>query len=131
MLSIKRKMKLLNNILLWLWQAPQNFIGWFIATLGNLPKRTYNNDIYYIWNFNSVSLGDYRLLHIKSTETTYKHEMGHSIQSKYLGWLYLIVIGLPSVIGNLIWRIPKWSTNHDYYKQPWEAWADKLGGVKR
>lgn len=27
-----------------------------------------------------------------------RHEYGHAIQSVYLGWLYLIVIGLPSLI---------------------------------
>ena len=29
---------------------------------------------------------------------TIKHEYGHTIQSKWLGWLYLLVIGLPSII---------------------------------
>jgi len=53
--------------------------------------------------------------------------MGHQKQSLYLGWLYLIIIGLPSVTGNLLNRV----IDFDYYKQPWEAWADKLGGVKR
>lgn len=31
-------------------------------------------------------------------EETLKHEYGHSIQSKILGPLYLIVIGLPSLM---------------------------------
>jgi hypothetical protein len=56
-----------------------------------------------------------------------KHEMGHQKQSLYLGWFYLIIIGLPSVIGNLIYRIKKFN----YYSLPWEKWADKLGNVKR
>ena len=60
-------------------------------------------------------------------DITLRHEQGHQKQSKYLGWLYLIIIGLPSLIGNILHRFIKF----DYYRQPWEAWADKLGGVNR
>ena len=49
------------------------------------------------------------------------------LNNSYSQSLYLIVIGLPSAVGNLLHRKIKF----DYYKQPWEAWADKLGGVKR
>ena len=53
-----------------------------------------------------------------------------------LGPLYLIVIGLPSITGNIINRITrmyfrKYYDPNFYYKQPWEAWADRLGGVDR
>lgn len=85
-----------------------------------------------------VSLGNYIFIDSDSAwyygDDTIHHEHGHQLQSQYLGWLYLIIIGLPSACGNLIDRI----THHQhgskkcwYYKQPWEAWADKLGGVKR
>jgi len=30
--------------------------------------------------------------------TAISHEYGHSVQSMYLGWLYLIIIGIPSFI---------------------------------
>ena len=50
--------------------------------------------------------------------------------------MYLIIIGLPSIMGNILNRIKyKYFKKHYdpdfYYKQPWEAWADKLGGVDR
>lgn len=57
----------------------------------------------------------------------YAHERGHQKQSLYLGWLYLIVIGIPSGIHNLVNRKCKCN----YYHFWTEAWADKLGGVKR
>lgn len=65
-----------------------------------------------------------------------RHEYGHQKQSLYLGWLYLVVIGLPSLCGNIIDRVfhKKWTKARRikwYYSQPWEKWADSLGGVGR
>ena len=65
-----------------------------------------------------------------------KHEYGHSLQSEKWGWLYLIVIGLPSLLGNIYDRIfhSNWKYSDScrwYYNQPWEKGADKLGGVVR
>lgn len=72
----------------------------------------------------------------RMTESTVRHEHGHQIQSLYLGWLYLIVIGLPSICGNIIDRTmhKKWTVKERikwYYSQPWEKWADRLGGAAR
>lgn len=83
-----------------------------------------------------VSLGNYIFIdsdRILATRTVH-HEHGHQLQSKYLGPLYLIVIGIPSACGNIRSRIyyKKHNKTWDgYYKQPWEAWADRLGGVQR
>ena len=77
-----------------------------------------------------------RLLHNPERKFIYKkktvlHEIGHQKQSKILGWLYLLLVGLPSIIGNLLFRIKYVKTHFDYYNLPWEKWADKLGGVSR
>ena len=86
----------------------------------------------------AISLGNYIFLDSDGnfSYTTIKHEFGHQKQSLMLGPLYLIIIGLPSIIGNIIDRIKhkQFRRYYDpdfYYKQPWEAWADKLGGVVR
>jgi hypothetical protein len=59
------------------------------------------------------------------------HEYGHTIQSHKLGLVYLLVIGLPS----LIWAgcFEKYRKKHgvSYYSFYTEKWADKLGGVER
>lgn len=65
-----------------------------------------------------------------------RHEYGHTIQSRYLGPLYLLVIGLPSILGNIWDRInhKTWMYSKScqwYYNQPWEKWADLLGRVDR
>ena len=77
-----------------------------------------------------ICLGDYIVLKRKDNEDGIKHEYGHSIQSRILGPLYLLLIGLPSLLGNIycshFHKDSQW-----YYRQPWEHWADVLGGVQR
>ena len=115
----------MKNILLYLWQLPQNLLGLAVILFTEAKKK---GDIYYTDGRRfGVSLGNYIIFSGFFNSTDEKHEMGHQKQSLYLGWLYLLVIGLPSAIGNIISRFV-W---FDYYRQPWEAWADRLGGVMR
>lgn len=120
------------STLKYLHQLPQNLIGVAICLL-NKQKPTMGLHIVEKGVFKcGVSLGDYILLDpvYKNSTITVKHEQGHQKQSLYFGWLYLILIGIPSACGNIVDRIwhkgSKW-----YYNQPWEKWADKLGGVTR
>lgn len=115
----------MKEVLLYLWQLPQNLLG--LAVVFFSRAKFYCTDIYNT-NFKfGVSLGKYIIVYRYCPNKTVRHEQGHQKQSLYLGWLYLPVIGIPSAIGNLLHRFIKFN----YYKQPWEAWADKLGGVKR
>jgi len=146
----------MKKIILLIWQFPQMILGYIMSRLWK--KRLINlNDkekeyLYgleeltgfkiYISDYYShkadkilcfisgFSLGKYICLNALHKLTTLKHEKGHSKQSEYLGLLYLIVIGLPSATGNLLARVSK-QVHENYYKLPWEAWADILGGVKR
>ncbi len=62
------------------------------------------------------------------------HEYGHALQSRMLGPLYLIVVGVPSSL-----RVAYASTQWLFTRKPWEGyydgfperWADRLGGVTR
>ena len=49
-----------------------------------------------------MSLGDYLFMPTNATKESIKHECGHCRQSDILGPLYLIVIGVPSVIHNIV-----------------------------
>ena len=137
-------MKVFLRILSEIWQLPQHIIAYVIMLVNcKSIKPMTNRDgiLYYLVDnlFNSgISLGNYIFLDSDGyyDYKTIKHEHGHQIQSLILGPLYLIIIGLPSIIGNIIDRIKhKYFRRHYdpdfYYKQPWEAWADKLGGVVR
>lgn len=60
------------------------------------------------------------------------HEYGHAKQSAMLGPLYLLVVGIPSLMRVLYrkWHIKKYGYNwQNYYKGFPENWADRLGGV--
>lgn len=117
----------MKNILLFIWQLPQNLLGLLVVAF---TRASYDSafSVYYTRKYNfGVSLGKYIVFGGYYNYTDIKHERGHSIQSLYLGWLYLLVIGLPSVIGNLVYIVHPFN----YYAQPWEAWADKLGCVVR
>ena len=116
----------MKNILLYLWQLPQNLLGLAVIAFTRAEKRS--SSVYRTNKYRfGVSLGKYIIFGGYFSYIDLEHEQGHQKQSLYLGWLYLPVIGLPSVIGNLLNRV----IDFDYYKQPWEAWADKLGGVVR
>ena len=83
-----------------------------------------------------ISLGNYIIMNREDKEDGMRHEYGHSIDSRRWGPLYLIVIGLPSILGNIYDRIfhKKWKYSDScewYYNQPWEKSADKNGGVDR
>jgi hypothetical protein len=91
-----------------------------------------------------ISLGMYSIIDIyywKSfggnidkikNQNVVKHEgIGHGTQSKWLGPLYLIIIGFPSLIWAWLYgRIIPY-TNNGYYKFYTEKWADKIAGIKR
>lgn len=121
----------MGKLLLWIWCFPQMFGGLLVKIFTR--ARKVNDHYEYNIRSGSVSLGEYVFLcpsHYNDEEVL-KHEKGHTIQSKYLGWLYLLVIGLPS----FIWANSKYCEryrqkhNKSYYSFYTERWANKLGGV--
>lgn len=120
----------------WLWQLPQNMLALCIE--GVLCQAVYREDIKADGNtviVNNVlpagmSLGDYIFLNPDASEETIKHECGHSKQSDILGPLYLLVIGIPSLLHNIVHRVcGKLGIKWDYYKFYTESWANKLAGI--
>ena len=115
----------MTKVISYIWQLRQNLLGLIVIFCSNAKR---DEDEYWTTNYRfGVSLGWYIIVNKNCTMNTIKHERGHQKQSLYLGPLYLIAIGLFSAIGNILHRFIKFN----YYKQPWEAWADKLGGVNR
>ena len=124
----------MKRIMLYLWQLPQNLVGWFVFNMLEAKSSPIDKGVFLHHKsfFSSVSLGKFIILNeYQYNGKTLRHEYGHQKQSQYLGWFYLPVIGLPSVIGNLIFRIEFIRKRFNYYHQPWEKWADKLGDVDR
>lgn len=130
-----KPIKILLTIILTIWQLPQCLIGAIIWTVCQIKKRkskVYNERILIEWGlYSGLSLGYFIFVHETASENTKRHEYGHTKQSQYLGWFYLLVIGLPSII----WAgcFGKYRARHgvSYYSFFCEEWADKLGGVAR
>lgn len=123
----------MKNIILYIWQLPQNLIGLIlILIIQGEQKHKYNNINYYYYDPfpGGISLGNYLIVGSQHSQSI-KHEYGHAIQSRILGPLYLIIIGIPSIIWAALYGqiIPRYKNN--YYRFYTEKWADKLMNIKR
>ena len=121
--------RIMKQMLLYLWCLPQNLLGLiFLLFIKGEEKHSLGSiRFYYAKGFKGgISLGRYIILGNKS-ERSVRHEYGHCIQSMYLGWLYLLLVGLPSLLHAWLCRC----ANHSYYDVYPEKWADRLGGVRR
>jgi hypothetical protein len=140
---MKKFLFYLISILSWIWQLPQHLVALVILSLnkGVLYSKTIDGiKVYFVKRgvFKcGVSLGNFIILDQaydtiseKNLIMTAHHEYGHSKQSLMFGWLYLLVIGLPSVCNNIYSRIYKKDAKWYYNRYP-ENWADKLGNVHR
>ena len=123
----------MKNFLFYLWQLPQNILGLILTLFYKVDRIVEYKDkrIRVCKSFpGGISLGDYVFVYYEGDDII-KHEYGHTVQSKLLGPLYLLVIGIPSGIWAMLygWIIPY--TRNGYYKFYTERWADKLGDITR
>lgn len=130
----------MKEFLLYLHQLPQNVLGFFLTRKGCYKLYVRGIPVYYKTGFfhSGISLGKYIIMDScnQGSVTSVMHEHGHQKQSLYLGWLYLVIVGLPSLLGNIWDRIAhsRWEYSRRcrwYYSRFPENWADSLGGVKR
>jgi hypothetical protein len=127
------------------WELPQNVLG--LAALigcivcGNLARLEWDGRRLVIEvHQGGVSLGLFvlwstgRNRYFVLDADNRQHEYGHSVQSRWLGPLYLAAVGVPSVARVLYAMVyreltgRRWQGYYDGYP---ERWADRLGGVRR
>lgn len=109
---------------------PQQMLGRFLVLIFNAKRDTYYNKKVYVWKFTSaISLGDTIIVNKDASDFRVGHEYGHNKQSKYLGWLYLIIIGLPSILWATLKRIGLFK-NKNYYWFYTEKWANNIAGYE-
>lgn len=122
-------MRRLIDILLYMWQLPQNALGLLLRLIYKGTDSEYESALVRRSTRmkGGISLGRYIIVSQWSKETTIMHEYGHCRQSQMLGWLYLIIVGLPSIL----WAGVHERTGKSYYWFYTEKWADRLGNVKR
>ena len=119
----------MKRVLQFIWQLPQNLLGLLLRAIYHGNDSKYNDVIVRRSTKmgGGISLGRYIIINQWSTEKTVKHEYGHTLQSKKLGWFYLLLVDLPSILHAAFCPCKR----HSYYDVYPERWADKLGGVKR
>lgn len=128
---MKKIFSILKSVALILWQLPQILVA--LVMMPFLGKMTFVEKINDAWAFScenmsgGISLGCFIFLspYSATKQATIRHEGGHVKQSHMLGWLYLLVIGIPSIC----WAAFG-SDDKCYYSFYTERWANKLGGVK-
>lgn len=121
------------NIILFIWQLPQNILGFLYKKLFFSKSENFRDcTVIKKSSAGSVSLGNYLFIYkyTANYDKTLLHEYGHHKQSLYLGPLYLLIIGIPSICWAGL-RRQGFFKNKSYYSFYPEKWADKLGGVVR
>lgn len=128
------KTKTIIKLFRFIWEFPQCLLGFILTLLYKAKKQEeYKGiSIYTTKDFpGGISLGLYILMSELSckynTNFIKDHEWGHTRWSLYLGPLYLIIIGLPSIVWTQVYRL----VGKDYYVFFPEYLADKSGGVIR
>lgn len=125
-------MKTFLEILIWIWQAPQNIIGLIFRII--YPGRSIlfrGVDVVVADRFpGGISLGRTIIINrpYYASIGGWNHEYGHTRQSLYLGPFYLFVVGIPSLLWAWYWNPSRGVSYYSFYT---EKWADKLGGVER
>lgn len=129
-----RILRLVVSFILYLWQLPQNLLGLLLVeALGPEENLDYNDVLLHYSSKmrGAVSLGRHIIMAQSYRDYVGKaeaHEYGHCKQSKMLGPIYLLVVGIPSLSWAIWWNEDR---NRDYYSFYTEKWADRLGEVER
>ena len=135
----------MKAVLLYLWQLPQHLLALTLYLILKLSCKVINVNgnkfcserVIRVENNFGVSLGNYIFLNTNHSDTVLQHERGHSKQSLVFGPLYLLVVGIPSVVFCNLWDKvfhKNWTDEKRkqwYYNRYPEKWADMLVGIKR
>lgn len=131
------------TVILFVWQLPQHLIAILLYMFIRVEPTEWKNDVngmtvlcFRVHTSFCWSLGQFIFVNPCANSNIYRHETGHSVQSIYLGPLYLFAVGIPSLVlfitSQIKKRILKQSEEdvtkwyHSHYP---EKWADKLGGA--
>ena len=131
---MKLIMKYIRNLILFIWQLPQHIValiyfGYLVMMCKDLgvDSRYKQAIVIPCVMRGAITLGNYVFVGLNSEyKETVKHELGHTIQSKILGPLYLIIIGIPSITYCGLRRLFPSLRKKNYYNFYTEKWANNL-----
>lgn len=137
-------MKKIILLVLFLWQLPQNLLGMLLVAFYRPQRKIFlDNGVVLLFSDKmrgGISLGKYVIVNTGHYRTnkeeslkreTIRHELGHCRQSLILGWLYLLVVGAPSIVWAFLYGNVIQETPNGYYKFYTERWADRLAKITR
>jgi hypothetical protein len=124
------------------WEDTQTMLGNTVSHIRNLTGNVDNVEI--DWNRMTIlvndvnpkknalggltrwgmTLGPYiNGQNMELNDDMYKHEVGHTIQSRFIGPFYIQNIGIPSLMSETF-------GDDEYHRNCWyEVWANRLGGA--
>ena len=122
-----------------IWQLPQNLIGSLYKEFISkdiITRINYDASIYECYltrGGGGLTLGRFIFVnqHFTDLEETILHEIGHVKQSRILGPLYLIIIGIPSISWAGLRRLIPALKKINYYDFYTESIANKLMGLNK
>jgi hypothetical protein len=132
-------LNIIVNSLLMVWQLPQLLVGLILLACFRDSELYTNNEAKIkvlkvnkglFLNRACFSLGPIIFTTPLCDDNTIRHESGHSKQSIYLGPVYLLAVGIPSLF-RYIWMKYFKKSNAWYLNGYPENWAEKLGHTHR
>lgn len=121
------------KILLIIWQFPQFIIGFVLSKFFKPWKTARINDIDITFCETKFkfcfSLSEFVFAPKDASGLVLIHEAGHSVQSKWLGWYYFLIVGLPSICLYCYKKLAKKDELWYHLHYP-ENWADKISGIR-
>lgn len=128
---MKKILHIITFIILFIWQLPQCLLGLLMLPfMGKLELISYKK---YCFAFKAknmpsgISLGTFAYLSYdkaKKTAIVAHEQEGHTVDSKRWGPLYLLVIGIPSLLNNIF------EFTECYYDFYTERWANKHANLE-
>lgn len=133
----------LRDVALALWELPQDALGLVVLgaaqVLGDVVAVDRDKGRLFVESRSlGISLGYFVFWsrghnrYFRPDSLMKRHEYGHSFQSRWLGPLYLPLVGVPSVsrvLYGMAYREVKGTRWQSYYAGYPESWADRLGGI--
>lgn len=109
------------------WCLPQNLVGLLLLVFHRGKPRRFRGALVTLWGHKGcASMGCFIFMNREEAgnQPLLVHEYGHTMQSALLGWLYLPLAGLPSVVW---YACPFLRKGKRYYSFYTERWANRLG----
>ena len=123
----------------YIWQFIQNTLGIIYKSylkdniITRVDYSATDYECYLTRSGGGITLGRYIFVnqHFKDLSNVILHERGHVKQSRILGPLYIIIIGIPSISWAGLRRLIPTLKKINYYWFYTENWANKLMGLNK